>query len=160
MEINDGADNADNLSHHSHRVACEKTLETIVGNAGDQAFHQARQAIGERLRKGGRPVNHDLQRAVRKAYLQATLYLCERCGEELKDQLGFGAQITHSFTPEIKGLIHLYTALGEELQQVGDDEYLLPANEADKENRTSVTARWSSTTDRGASRKVTGCSAN
>jgi len=28
---------------------------------------------------GGRPVNHELQRAVRKAYLQATLYGCARC---------------------------------------------------------------------------------
>lgn len=29
--------------------------------------------VTERLRRGGPPLNHDLQRAVRKAYLQATL---------------------------------------------------------------------------------------
>jgi hypothetical protein len=114
--------------------AAENIVATMVGNAGEQVFQQARLGIANVLRKGGRPVNHDLQRAVRKAYLQATLYLCERCEEELKGELSLGAQVLRSFTPEIKGLAHLYRLLGEELKQVGDDAYLLPSSEADRQS--------------------------
>ena len=55
------------------------------------------------------------------AYLQATLYLCERCGEKLKGQLSLGAQVTRSFTSEIRGLAHLYGRFEEELQQIGSE---------------------------------------
>ena len=47
--------------------ATKSILGTIVGNAGERVFHQAREAVGDVLRKGGRPVNHELQRGVRAA---------------------------------------------------------------------------------------------
>lgn len=45
----------------------------IIGNRADDVFCQVMGTVTERLRRGGPPLNHDLQRAVRKAYLQATL---------------------------------------------------------------------------------------
>jgi len=71
---------------------------------------------------------------VRQAYLQATLYLCERCGDELKLQLTVGAQLTGSFTREINGLIALSRHFGHELEQVADAAYFLRPNEADKQS--------------------------
>jgi len=36
-------------------------------------------SVSERLQRGGEPLNHDLQKAVRRAYLEATLYLSDTC---------------------------------------------------------------------------------
>jgi hypothetical protein len=51
----------------------------IIGNRADEVFCQVMSTVTERLWRGEAPVNHDLQRAVRKAYLQATLAVCEAC---------------------------------------------------------------------------------
>jgi len=47
----------------------------VIGNRADALFCRCWQTIYERLRQGGRPVNYDLQRTIRKAILQATLCL-------------------------------------------------------------------------------------
>ncbi len=48
----------------------------IIGNRTDEIFCRVMQEVVNRLRQGGSPVNHDLQRAVREAYLRATLVVC------------------------------------------------------------------------------------
>jgi hypothetical protein len=47
----------------------------VIGNRTDALFCQCWQTIYERLRQGSPRDNHDLQRAIRKAILQATLCL-------------------------------------------------------------------------------------
>lgn len=49
----------------------------ILGNCADDFCCRAFRYIYERLKGGGRPVNHDLQRAVLRSYLHAQRIIAE-----------------------------------------------------------------------------------
>jgi len=70
-----------------------------IGNRTDYVFCQIMRPVVDRMRQGGSPVNGDIQRAVRKVYLQATLVLLDArlaeigaqptVADELLKRLGF-----------------------------------------------------------------------
>ncbi len=63
-------------------------LGSIIASITEKKAADVVAAFETRLQKGGQPVNHDLQRAVREAYLKATLFVCksfmEECGVSRK----------------------------------------------------------------------------
>lgn len=54
----------------------------VVGNRSDAAVTLVFQQVRERFRKGGKPVNHDLQRAFRRSSLKACLMVCKEYERE------------------------------------------------------------------------------
>ncbi len=61
----------------------------IAGNRADSAVISAVREIAKRLKQGGKPVNHDLERAVRRAYLQATVIACSALEQSEKERAGW-----------------------------------------------------------------------
>ncbi|OQX24613.1 MAG: hypothetical protein BWK80_19960, partial [Desulfobacteraceae bacterium IS3] len=57
--------------------------------------------VRKRLNEGGEPVNHDLQRAVRRAYLEAAIFLCESC---MKKEFGIKPGAIQSRLRKFSGL--------------------------------------------------------
>jgi hypothetical protein len=103
----------------------------VIGNRTDALFCQCWQTIYERLRQGGRPVNHDLQRTIRKAILQATLCLLSDAlrerGVDVQNlisrfwrRLPFGQPRGE----ESRWLWRVYNELTAELGRVSDAEYV------------------------------------
>ncbi len=72
-------------------------------------------SVSERLQRGGEPLNHDLQKAVRRAYLEATLSVSEIC----KD-------IIISSQDEIELLDILYKKLNKEIDKLSGAKYIPP----------------------------------
>jgi len=61
----------------------------MIANPSDRKLCGALKSVSHWLKNAkhdnGMPVNHDIQRAVRRAYLEATRFVCEHCMEtELK----------------------------------------------------------------------------
>ena len=70
-------------------------LSGIVGNQADRAVVAAWRIIVERLRRGGRPVNHDLQRAVLRSFILALRSICDDCLKELEGEKNASAEDIH-----------------------------------------------------------------
>ncbi len=115
-------------------------LAGVIGNRTDALFCQCWQTIYERLRQGGPPVNHDLQRAIRKAILQATLCLLSDALMErdvnvqnlisrLWRRLPFGQPRDE----ESRWLWRVYNELSAELGRVSSAEYVPPSSVAENE---------------------------
>ncbi|MFZ8845196.1 hypothetical protein [Thermoflexus sp.] len=108
----------------------------IIGNRADDTFCRVMNMVIERLRRGGRPVNHDLQRAVRKAYLQATLAVCEAMLKELGAAPSWwrrDPRVRLRPSDEIRWLDKVRGAILEELRRLPRAEYEAPSSEADKQ---------------------------
>ncbi|MCS7064775.1 MAG: hypothetical protein NZL85_00725, partial [Fimbriimonadales bacterium] len=108
----------------------------IIGNRADDLFCRVMQTVHERLRRGGRPVNHDLQKAVRKAYLQATLVLIDARLRELGvEPRLLQRDIRYLFRqpPEPKQLLTVRIALQRELKQLPSAAYIPPSSEAEQQ---------------------------
>jgi len=108
----------------------------ILGNRSDAVFCEAVRLIRQRLRQAGEPVNQDLQRAVRKAYLQATYALIEARFQELgiaSDILRRGIQHILHPSEEIRWLDKVRGALRDELQRLPNAVYTPPAPEFEQE---------------------------
>lgn len=112
----------------------------IVGNRSDAVLCQVMRDITERLRRGEPAVNHDIQRAVRKAYLQATLAVCEACLQErgvepwvLRRDLRTIMQQAWRPDEEIRWLDNVRGAIHKELGQLPQAEYELPSTVAVKQ---------------------------
>jgi tetratricopeptide (TPR) repeat protein len=111
--------------------ALSNMVAGVIGNRTDDLFCQCWQTIYERLRQGGPPVNHDLQRAIRKAILQATLCLLSDALRErsvdvqnwlscLWLRLPFGQPRDE----ESRWLWRVYNELSAELSMVSSAEYV------------------------------------
>lgn len=103
----------------------------VIGNRADVIFCQCWQRIYERLRQGGQPVNHDLQRAIRKAILQATLCLISdalaRKGVNVQNLIRrFWFLIAPPRDEESRWLLRTYNELAHELEEVPQAEYVPP----------------------------------
>jgi len=112
----------------------------VIGNRTDDLFCQCWQTIYERLRQSSPPVNHDLQRAIRKAILQATLCLLSDALMErgvnvqnlisrLWRRLPFGQPRDE----ESRWLWRVYNELSAELGRVSSAEYVPPSSVAENE---------------------------
>jgi hypothetical protein len=93
----------------------------VIGNRTDALFCQCWQTIYERLRKVGSRDNHDLQRAIRKAILQATLCLLS---DALKER---------GRDKESQWLSWVYNELTDELSRVSSAEDVPPSPVAENE---------------------------
>jgi hypothetical protein len=112
----------------------------IMGNRADALFCQYWQKIYERLRRGGIPVNHDLQRAIRKAILQATLSLLSDILRErgldvqnLLSRLWRRLPFPPPMDEERRWLKRVYDELAAELKKVSDAEYVPPSSLAESQ---------------------------
>jgi hypothetical protein len=96
-------------------------LGGILGNRADETFCTLCSHLTRRLGETEPPVNHDLQRAFRRAWLQASLLLAEP-GREKGSRRLFGGD---------DALEPLRKAHRDELKRIGRDDYVPPATEAD-----------------------------
>lgn len=111
-------------------------IGSIIGNRSDELFCRVMRVVQHRLRQGGKPVNHDLQKAVRKAYLQATLALLNARLLELGvDPVLLKRDIRRLFrlSEEPKQLLEARRAVLNELKQIPKASYLPPSSEAEQQ---------------------------
>jgi vacuolar-type H+-ATPase subunit I/STV1 len=101
-------------------------LSGIVGNRADVAVTSAWQAIVDRLKKEGKPINHDLQRAVLRSFILALKTLCDDCINELETQ-------KNKATEDIRWLKQKRRGLDEKLKSIEKAEYVEPSLESLKE---------------------------
>jgi hypothetical protein len=112
----------------------------VIGNRTDALFCQCWQTIYERLRQGSPRDNHDLQRAIRKAILQATLCLLSDAlmerGVDVQNwlsrlwrRLPFGQPRDE----ESRWLWRVYNELSAELSRVSSAEDVPPSPVAENE---------------------------
>jgi hypothetical protein len=112
----------------------------VLGNRSDALLCDVARSLYERLRQSGPPVNRDLQRAIRKALLQATLVLLSDAlserGENVRNPLSRFLRHLSPFRPkdqEVRWLLRAYDALAAELRRVSDAEYVPPSSVAERE---------------------------
>ncbi|MBC7568583.1 MAG: tetratricopeptide repeat protein [Spirosoma sp.] len=95
----------------------------IIGNRADWAYGRLRQGLVSRL-QNGQIVNHDVQRAVHEAYLNATRLACRACQQPLEKSgwslLGNDAY----FSQEAKSLRKISSYLDGELEKFEDKAYV------------------------------------
>jgi tetratricopeptide (TPR) repeat protein len=106
----------------------------IIGNRTDEIFCRVMREVVNRLRQGGSPVNHDLQRAVRGAYLRATRAVCHALYEErgVPPQVWRRDLRTVLCPPdEIRWLDKVCRWINEELRQLPEATYQPPSTDAD-----------------------------
>jgi hypothetical protein len=106
----------------------------IIGTRADHIFCRVMREVVNRLRQGGPPVNHDLQRAVREAYLRATLVVCHALYEErgVPPQVWRRDLRTVLRPPdEIRWLDKVCRWIDEELRQLPKATYQPPSTDAD-----------------------------
>lgn len=94
----------------------------ILGNRADWLFGRVREHLVSRL-ANGQIVNHDIQRAVREAYLNASLLACQACLQPLeKSNWLFGGNDRY-FSEEAKSLRLISRYLEGELEKFRDPAY-------------------------------------
>jgi hypothetical protein len=106
----------------------------IIGNRTDHIFCRVMREVVNRLRKGGSPVNHDLQRAVRGAYLRATRAVCHALYEERgvpPQMLRRDLRTVLCPPDEIRWLDKVCRWINEELRQLPKATYQPPSTDAD-----------------------------
>ena len=111
-------------------------ISSIIGSRADNVFCKVMSTVTERLRQGGLPVNHDLQRAVYKAYLQATMVVCEAYLKSLgvaPSRWRRGPRVVMQPSDELRWLDAVRRAIRQELKVLPDTDYVPPSTEADKQ---------------------------
>jgi len=101
-------------------------LSGIVGNRADAAVNTAWHAIVEGLKKGGKPVNHDLKRAVVRSFILALNTICDDCINEMKAK-------KREYAEDIHWLEEKRKSLNEELKQTDKAEDFEPSLESFEE---------------------------
>jgi len=94
-------------------------LSGIVGNRADAAVTATFKTIVERIKKGGKPVNHDLGRAVIRSFIFGLKSICYECLNELKTKKKENAK-------EIHWLKEKNASLERRLNKVGNADYFPP----------------------------------
>jgi tetratricopeptide (TPR) repeat protein len=109
---------------------------SIIGSRADNVFCKVMSTVTERLRQGGLPVNHDLQRAVYKAYLQATMGVCEAYLKSLgvaPSRWRRDPRVVMRPSDELRWLDAVRHAIRQELKKLPDTDYVPPSTEVDKQ---------------------------
>lgn len=104
-------------------------LGGIVGNRSDHYLCLAIRHAVDRLKAAGVPANHDLQKGVRKAYLQATIVVCDSCVADSGVRLGklFSSLIGNKPSDdETKLLVEISRHLHSELHLLPQSSYEPP----------------------------------
>ena len=108
----------------------------ILGNRSDAAVQSAVRAVVDRLRLGGPAVNHDVQRAIRKSQLQATLLLCEVLLKKLVAGESFWGRAARQFgggNDDARWVIAVRSYLYDGLKEASSAAYVPPSSEAERE---------------------------
>jgi len=116
--------------------ALSVAISGIIGSRADNVFCKVMSTVTERLRQGGLPVNHDLQRAVYKAYLQATMVVCEACLKSLgvaPSRWRRDLRVVMRPSDELRWLDAVHSTIRKELKKLPDTDYVPPSTEADKQ---------------------------
>lgn len=104
-------------------------ISGMIANPSDRHICKVINHVAGRLRRGKQPVNHDLQRAARRASVEATLFTCESCMEAFGVAPKFlqrdVTDIVHP-APEVNALNLIRQKLHEELNRVSCEDYLPP----------------------------------
>jgi hypothetical protein len=104
----------------------------VLGNRSDALLCDVARSLYERLRQSGPPVNHDLQRAIRKAFLQATLaLLSDALRRDVPNLFSRFLRRLWSKDQEVRWLLRAYDALAAELRRVSDAKYAPPSSVAE-----------------------------
>lgn len=96
----------------------------IIGNRADAGLCMSLDYIKENLKNNPALVNHDIQRAIRKAYLKATLQTCQSYAK----RYDFFDKIFHFEAYDLKNIVRY---LNKELKNLPKATYNLPTNPAD-----------------------------
>ncbi len=111
----------------------------MIANPSDRELCKAFKSVSHWLRNAkhdnGLPVNHDIQRAVRRAYLEATRFVCERC---MEDELGvplnpLKRDVRDIFCQEVKQMDSLFKIIDKEFKILDNAEYVPPDSAAIQE---------------------------
>lgn len=107
----------------------------ILGNRSDALFCDTLRRIRAALQEEGVPVNHELQRAVRQATLQALLYICERYRKELESPASLSGVIQLVLAPptDLQWINLVISTIQAELLQVRTPTYLPPSSVVDQQ---------------------------
>lgn len=101
----------------------------FIGNRTDARVMTTWRSVVARMREGGAPANHDIQRAVRKSQLQATLLAVEARLKELGVEPSHLRRFLHAvFRPggEVEWLDDARDHLNRQLQELKKPEYVPP----------------------------------
>ncbi len=97
------------------------TIGSMIASPADRTLCSVMKSLSERLQRCGEPLNHDLQKAVRRAYLEATLFISEVCKDFVSSR------------DEIKSLDILCKKLNKEIDNLSKAKYIPPNNAALRE---------------------------
>jgi HEAT repeat protein len=115
------------------------TIGAIFGAKMEPPVRRVMRTVVDRLLTAKEPANHDLQLAVRRAYIQATLVACDKCIENLHPsvtsrELDPKVLLSADKNKEaIRQLDELRKSLCAKLNSLDTFEYLPPTREAEKQ---------------------------
>jgi hypothetical protein len=106
----------------------------IIGNRADGLFCQALVTINERIKECLYPVNHDIERTIRRSIINATLTVCEAYLLELKASSSKLDTVKNYFSPsnDTKWVKSIQHSLKSEKKRLNRKDYLPSISEADK----------------------------
>jgi AAA ATPase domain len=113
----------------------QSAIAGVVGGRADAMLYTVGNAVFGRLRRGGRLVNHDLQRAVRRSYLNATAQVCIACLETMGASPSFFRRAVGISRPgaEVRILDKLRDVLKRQLAELDNPQYTPAGDEAEGE---------------------------
>ena len=105
---------------------------SLLASVSEKKVPEIWKNFTQRLEKGGKPVNHDLQKAVLQAYFEATLFVCKRCMKMLgvSEQLLRKDEALHRPLGKVAQLDTVRQELYKALDQVSQAEYVPPDSAA------------------------------
>ncbi len=105
---------------------------SLLASVSEKKVPEIWRNFTQRLEKGGKPVNHDLQKAVLQAYFEATLFVCKRCMKMLgvSEQLLRKDEALYRPAGKTAQLEAVRQALYKAIEQASQAEYVPPDNAA------------------------------
>ena len=112
----------------------DKIIGGIVGNNVNDGLRYTIAHVRQRMQQEGEADNHDLQKAVRKASLLASLGLCEAFWQESGVASNFWRRhFTSLRRKDVKWVDKLRDLLRKELKQIDKAKYVPPSTEASRQ---------------------------
>jgi len=105
------------------------TVGSMIASPADRRLCSILKSASEQMQRGDEPLNHDLQKAVRRAYLEATLYVSDICKDFVYS------------SKEINILDILCKKLNKEINKLSKAEYIPPNNEYLRETKLLLQPR-------------------
>ncbi|MDM8550327.1 tetratricopeptide repeat protein, partial [Desulfobacterales bacterium HSG2] len=100
-------------------------IGSTIASPVDRGLQKVVRSVGDQLEQGGEPANHDLQRALQRAYLEATLLVCKAC---LMKKFGLEPEMASRYasrSEEVRLLDGIYKILESKFGEVCGPEYTM-----------------------------------